>query len=107
MEIGEELIYHAERLAGVEQNCSFVFSRGYSGAAAGSRWFFGGVFQGANHRGADGEDWSRFAFRLRDRLRGGFGDFVGFQVDFVVFEALRAHWLERAEAYVESYFGDF
>jgi hypothetical protein len=45
-----------------------------------------------------------FALRLGDSLRGGFRDFVGFDVDFVVFEALRADGFEGSEADVECDF---
>ena len=71
------------------------------------RGFFGGVFQGANYGGADGEYGALFALRLCDCLRGGFGDFVGFDVDLVVFEALGADGFEGAQANVECDFGDF
>src|ERR1700691_147258 len=96
MEIGEELIYYAQRLARVEENRSCGFSGGYGVAAGALGGFFGGVFQGADYCRTDGEDWSLFFLRLHDSLRGGFGNFVRFDVDFVVFEALRADWLESA-----------
>ncbi len=63
--------------------------------------FFGGIFEGAHDCGADRQHRSFFALCLCDCMRGGFGDFVGFDVDFVIFEALGAHRLERSQANVQ------
>src|SRR5271155_3953040 len=107
MEIGEELVDDAERLAGIEENRGFGFSGSYRAAVAALCGFFGGVFQGADDCGADGEDWSLFLLRFRDCLRGDFGDFVRLDVDFVIFEALGADRFEGAQAYVEGYLCNF
>src|ERR1700722_1729501 len=106
MEICQELIYNAEGFARVEENRGFRFSGAWRATAA-RRGFFGGVFEGSHYSGADGQNRPRFVLGFDYRLRGGFGDLIGFDVDFVIFEALGADRLKGAQADVESDFGDF
>jgi hypothetical protein len=72
MEIGEELRDDAERLSGIKENGRFRLSGGDGAFAAGCDVFFGGVFEGADDRGANSEDGTAIAARLRYGCRSAF-----------------------------------
>jgi hypothetical protein len=62
MEIREELIDNAKRLAGKDENFGFGSGGLYHSDIRSRRCIFlGGVFEGADYRGADGEDRARVA----------------------------------------------
>jgi hypothetical protein len=107
VEVCEQLVHHAEVVAGEEED----FRLGTTGCDHIPFSSDGGtgrcIFQSTNHSCSYGEDRAGFGFCLLN-FAGHFGsDFVGFGVDFVLFERFGVDGLECAEADVESYFAEF
>lgn len=110
MKIGEQLIDDAEAVAGgdVEGRFRAAGEEDFgAGLAVTQGEYRGGVFEGANDGGADGEDGTVFAASAMDREGGFLGNLVGFAMDLVVFDAVGVDGLERAETDFQSELGDF
>ncbi len=106
VEIGQERIHDAEGLAGIEEDAGFSAAGKDQGASQGGG-FCGGILEGANHGGADGEDGAAGTAGGDDRGGGGGRAHVGFARAGVVFEARNADGLESAEADIEGERVDF
>src|SRR3984957_11537506 len=103
MEIGEELIHHANRFAGIQEN--FCFGPAFPNCNAATRRLFRGVLQRTNHSGPNHQDRTVRCLRSRNDLYRLFRNIVALGVDFVVFQPLGAHRLESTETHVQRNFG--
>ena len=105
MKIGEHLIYDAERLSRVQKN---LCRRLPAEIALLDPTLFSAASSECTHdRGTNGQHPTIALHSSIQSFRSGLGNFVGLRVNFVIFEAFRAHRLKSAQADVQRDFGDF
>lgn len=102
VEVGEERVDELKLVAGAEEDTGLT-GVGVQRRAGGHA---GAVLEGANGRGAGGDDAAAFAAGAVDGGGGVCGQGVGFGVETDVGEVLDADGLEGAEADVEGDVGD-
>lgn len=101
VEVSEDRFYDSKFVAGVDEEVRF-------GGDGADFWvLLGGVLEGADSGGADGDDAAGIAAGAIDFVGSFFRDGIRFWVERVIFDFIDTHRLECAEADVEGDLGGF